>query len=62
MRRCSRLDFVSVMRGATASTDAAIFCRNCTNEIRAIGGIDFNDHLGYINDPRIVGAQLRVKF
>ena len=42
--------------------DAAIFCRNCTNEIRAIGGIDFDDNLGYINDPRIVGAQLRVKF
>jgi len=42
--------------------DAAVFCRNCTNQIRTIGGIDFADLLGYINDPRIIGAQIRVKF
>ncbi len=42
--------------------DAALFCRNCTNEIRAIGGIDFADLLGYINDPRIIGVQFRAKF
>jgi len=42
--------------------DAAIFCRNCTNQIRVIGGIDFADTLGYINDPRIIGAQFRAKF
>jgi iron complex outermembrane receptor protein len=40
----------------------AAFCRNCANQIRAIGGIDFADTLGFINDPRIFGAQFRAKF
>jgi iron complex outermembrane recepter protein len=39
-----------------------MFCRNCTNTIRAIGGIDFDNLTGYINDPRIIGAQFRAKF
>jgi iron complex outermembrane receptor protein len=47
---------------ANGKYDAAVFCRNCTNEIRAIGGIDFADLLGYINDPRIVGVGFRAKF
>jgi iron complex outermembrane recepter protein len=47
---------------ADGKYDAAVFCRNCTNEIRAIGGIDFADLLGYINDPRIIGLQFRAKF
>jgi iron complex outermembrane receptor protein len=42
--------------------DAAVFCRNCTNQIRTIGGIDFADLLGYINDPRIIGVGFRAKF
>jgi iron complex outermembrane recepter protein len=42
--------------------DVAAFCRNCANQIRVIGGIDFADALGYINDPRIFGAQFRAKF
>ena len=42
--------------------EAAMFCRNCTNTIRAIGGIDFDNLTGYINDPRIIGAQFRAKF
>ncbi len=42
--------------------DVAVFCRNCTNEIRNIYDIDFDTLTGVINDPRIVGAQLRVKF
>ena len=47
---------------ADGKYDAAVFCRNCTNQIRTIGGIDFADLLGYINDPRIIGAQFRAKF
>ncbi len=47
---------------ADGKYDAAVFCRNCTNQIRPIGGIDFADLLGYINDPRIIGAQIRAKF
>jgi iron complex outermembrane receptor protein len=42
--------------------DVAAFCRNCANQIRAIGAIDFADTLGFINDPRIFGAQFRAKF
>ena len=42
--------------------DVAAYCRNCTNQIRAIGGIDFENTTGMINDPRIVGAQIGVKF
>jgi len=42
--------------------DVAAFCRNCANQIRVIGAIDFDDALGFINDPRIFGAQFRAKF
>jgi iron complex outermembrane recepter protein len=42
--------------------DVAAFCRNCANQIRVIGGIDFADALGFINDPRIFGAQFRARF
>src|SRR3984893_4488966 len=47
---------------ADGKYDAGVFCRNCTNQIRTIGGIDFADLLGYINDPRIIGAQIRARF
>ena len=42
--------------------DVAVFCRNCGNQIRYIGVIDFDNLTGYINDPRIYGAQFRAKF
>jgi len=42
--------------------EVAAFCRNCANQIRVIGGIDFADALGFINDPRVFGAQFRAKF
>lgn len=42
--------------------EVAAFCRNCTNEIRVIGGINFENTTGFINDPRIVGAQFTMKF
>ena len=42
--------------------EVAVFCRNCTNEIRVIGGINFENFTGMINDPRIVGAQFKMKF
>ncbi|WP_045738981.1 TonB-dependent receptor [Xanthomonas sp. MUS 060] len=42
--------------------EASVFCRNCTNQIRATGAIDFNNLTGFINDPRIVGAQFRANF
>ncbi len=42
--------------------EVAAFCRNCTNEIRVIGGINFDNATGMINDPRIIGGQVTVKF
>jgi iron complex outermembrane recepter protein len=42
--------------------EVAAFCRNCLNQIRVIGGIDFNNLTGMINDPVIYGVQLSGKF
>jgi iron complex outermembrane receptor protein len=42
--------------------EVAAFCRNCTNQIRTTGAIDFQNATGFINDPRIVGGQISVKF
>jgi iron complex outermembrane receptor protein len=42
--------------------EAAIFGRNITNQIRLIGGIDFNNLTGMINEPRTWGAQFKANF
>ena len=42
--------------------EIAAFCRNCTDQIRNIGGINFENATGFINDPRIVGGQISMKF
>ncbi|AER54810.1 hypothetical protein DSC_00785 [Pseudoxanthomonas spadix BD-a59] len=42
--------------------EASVFCRNCTDQIRATGAIDFDNLTGFINDPRIIGAQFRASF
>jgi iron complex outermembrane receptor protein len=42
--------------------DAAIFGRNITNQIRVVGGIDFNNLTGFINEPRTWGVQFRAQF
>lgn len=42
--------------------EVAAFCRNCTNQIRTTGAIDFENATGFINDPRIWGGQISVKF
>ena len=42
--------------------EASVFCRNCTNQIRVNGAIDFNNLEGFINDPRVVGVQFRVNW
>jgi iron complex outermembrane receptor protein len=47
---------------ANGKYDVAAFCRNCTNQIRIVGAIDFDNLTGFINDPRIIGGQLRVRF
>jgi iron complex outermembrane receptor protein len=42
--------------------EAALFGRNITNQVRAVGGIDFNNLTGFINDPRTWGAQFKMSF
>ncbi len=42
--------------------DAAAFVRNITNQIRVVGGIDFNNLTGFINEPRTFGVQFRAQF
>ena len=42
--------------------EAAAFGRNVTNQIRIVGGIDFNNLTGFINEPRTWGVQFRAQF
>jgi len=42
--------------------DASLFCRNCGDQIRSTGGIDFHNLTGFINEPRTIGAQFRAYF
>ena len=47
---------------ADGKYDVAALCRNCANQIRTIGAIDFDNLTGYINDPRVFAAEFRAKF
>ena len=47
---------------ADGKYDVAAFCRNCTNVIRNIYAIDFDNLTGVINDPRVIGGQFRARF
>jgi len=42
--------------------EAALFGRNITNQIRVVGGIDFTNLTGFINEPRTFGAQFKATF
>ncbi len=42
--------------------DIAAFARNITNDESAVGGIDFNNLTGFVNEPRVVGLEAGVKF
>lgn len=44
--------------------EVALFGRNITNRIQLVGGIDFNNLTGFVNDnnPRIFGVQLGRRF
>ena len=46
----------------TASWDVAAFARNITNDVSAVGAIDFNNLTGFVNEPRILGVEASVKF
>jgi len=42
--------------------EVAAFGRNITNEVVAVGAIDFNNLTGFINEPEIWGVQFKAKF
>jgi iron complex outermembrane recepter protein len=42
--------------------EVAAFGRNITNQIRVVGGIDFNNNTGFINEPRTWGVQFKGSF
>ncbi len=42
--------------------EVALYGRNITNQIRVIGGIDFNNLTGMINEPRTWGVQFKAVF
>ena len=39
--------------------EAALFVRNITDEENLVGGIDFNNLTGFVNEPRVWGASFR---
>jgi iron complex outermembrane receptor protein len=41
---------------------ASVYGRNITDEVKAVGGIDFNNLTGFINEPRTWGVELRANF
>ena len=42
--------------------EAALFGRNITDEEVAVGGIDFDNLTGFLNEPRIFGVQFKARF
>ena len=42
--------------------DIAGYVRNITNDASAVGGIDFNNLTGFVNEPRIYGLEASIKF
>jgi iron complex outermembrane receptor protein len=42
--------------------EAAVFGRNITDEVAAVGAIDFNNLTGFLNEPRIFGVQFKATF
>jgi iron complex outermembrane recepter protein len=42
--------------------DVALFGRNITNDVSAVGGIDFNNLTAFVNEPRIWGIEAGIRF
>ncbi len=42
--------------------EAVAFVRNISNQIRVVGGIDFNNLTGFINEPRTFGVSFKANF
>jgi iron complex outermembrane receptor protein len=53
----ARIGYAGDMNGR--NFEAALFVRNITDEENLVGGIDFNNNTGFVNEPRIWGASFR---
>lgn len=42
--------------------DVAFFARNLTDKTALVGGIDFNNLTGIVNEPRVLGIQFKMRF
>ncbi|GAB3383261.1 TonB-dependent receptor [Lysobacter fragariae] len=42
--------------------DVAVFGRNITDQVQVVGGIDFNNLTGFINEPRTLGVEFKASF
>jgi len=49
-------------RNLEKNYDIGFFARNITDEDNAIGGIDFANNTGYVNEPRIWGVEASYSF
>ena len=49
-------------RDTVRNFEIGMFARNITDEDNPIGGIDFANNLGYVNQPRIWGAEASYRF
>ena len=49
-------------RDTVRNFEIGMFARNITNEDNPIGGIDFANNLGYVNQPRIWGGEAIYRF
>jgi iron complex outermembrane receptor protein len=48
--------------GTNATYEAALFGRNITDNIELVGGIDFNNLTGFINEPRVWGLEFSARY
>ncbi|WP_086608058.1 TonB-dependent receptor [Erythrobacter donghaensis] len=48
--------------GDDGQWEVAAFARNITNEDNVLGVVDFNNNTAFVNDPRIIGAMISVKY
>ena len=46
----------------TGKFDIAAFARNITNDVSAVSGIDFNNLTAMVNEPRLFGVEVGIKF
>ena len=46
----------------TGKFDIAGFVRNITNDVSAVSGIDFNNLTAMVNEPRLFGVEVGIKF